>query len=155
MKIFSDHAARLVASGFGSGYSPVSPGTAGSAAAAFLWILLLRLTDAVEPHLLAWMLTVAALAAGAPATARAISMDRNDDPSWVVIDEWAGVFLVFAIAPQSDLFGVFLGFALFRVFDIIKLGPVGWAERIKGAWGVLSDDLVAGFLAALVLIAVR
>ena len=44
---------------------------------------------------------------------------------------------------------------LFRVFDIVKLGPVGWAERLPGAWGIIADDLVAGFLAAMVLLAVR
>jgi phosphatidylglycerophosphatase A len=43
---------------------------------------------------------------------------------------------------------VLLAFLLFRAFDILKPGPVGWADRRKGAFGVMLDDVVAGALAA-------
>jgi phosphatidylglycerophosphatase A len=46
--------------------------------------------------------------------------------------------------------GIVTAFLAFRLFDIWKPGPVGWADRQQGALGVMADDLIAGWLAALV-----
>jgi phosphatidylglycerophosphatase A len=75
----------------------------------------------------------------------------EDDPSWVVVDEAAGMSLALAFA--ASLWGVVLAFALFRLFDVWKPGPVGWADRQPGAFGVMADDLVAGALAAMGVVA--
>ena len=40
-------------------------------------------------------------------------------------------------------------FVLFRLFDIWKPGPVGWADRKSGPLGVMLDDIIAGLMAAL------
>ncbi|WP_376092184.1 phosphatidylglycerophosphatase A [Roseomonas sp. CCTCC AB2023176] len=53
------------------------------------------------------------------------------------------------------LVGVVLAFALFRLFDIAKPGPVGWADRRAGAMGVMLDDVIAGAMAGAVIVAVR
>ncbi|MDB5379409.1 MAG: phosphatidylglycerophosphatase, partial [Rubritepida sp.] len=57
-----------------------------------------------------------------------------------------------ALAAASGWVGVMLAFALFRAFDILKPGPVGWADRQKGPFGVMADDVIAGALAAVVLL---
>lgn len=77
----------------------------------------------------------------------------------VVIDEVAGQSLTFALVGNYlignwNLWYVYLiGFALFRLFDIVKMGPVKWADsKLKNAWGVMLDDMFAGCLAAVVLL---
>jgi phosphatidylglycerophosphatase A len=59
----------------------------------------------------------------------------------------------FALAFAASFWGVVLAFALFRLFDVWKPGPVGWADRQPGAFGVMADDLVAGALAAVGVVA--
>lgn len=70
------------------------------------------------------------------------------DPGWVVIDEIAGQWIAMLPLPRASLVGCALAFALFRLFDIAKPGPVGWVDRRHGAWAVMGDDVVAGALAA-------
>lgn len=78
------------------------------------------------------------------------------DPSWVVIDEAAGMLLALAaIPPGAPWLWVVTAFALFRFFDIMKRGPVGWLDRRQGAVWVMLDDVMAGALAAAVLFALR
>ena len=77
------------------------------------------------------------------------------DPGWVVIDEYAGQWITMlglASAAPTSLAAAFL---LFRVLDVTKLGPVGWADRRHGAFGVMADDVIAGSLAALLLLLIR
>lgn len=90
--------------------------------------------------------------------------DREDDGR-IVIDEVVGQLV--ALAPLAATAGeevslgrifvwVVTGFVAFRVFDIAKPGPVRWAERrFEGGVGVMADDVVAGLLAAAVLLAAR
>lgn len=59
------------------------------------------------------------------------------------------------LAPAAWPVWAAAAFGLFRLFDITKPGPVGWADRQHGAWGIMGDDLLAGIGAALVLAAVR
>ena len=72
------------------------------------------------------------------------------DASEVIIDEVAGQWIPLIIIPL-DVKWYIAAFLLFRFFDISKIGPVGYAEKISGGIGVMADDLVAGFLAAVVL----
>jgi len=76
--------------------------------------------------------------------------ETGEDPGWVVIDEAAGQSL--ALAAATGWVGVLLAFALFRLFDITKPGPVGWADRQKGPFGVMADDVIAGAMAAAVIL---
>jgi len=78
------------------------------------------------------------------------------DPAWVVVDEGAGQLLALSLVPEgAPWLWVVLAFLLFRVFDILKIGPVGWADRRKGVGWVMLDDLIAGGLAALSLALLR
>jgi len=73
------------------------------------------------------------------------------DPGWVVIDEVAGQWIAMLALPGPSVAGGLAALALFRLFDIAKPGPIGWAERLPGALGIMADDVLAGALAALVL----
>jgi phosphatidylglycerophosphatase A len=92
---------------------------------------------------------------GTPAIAAVLKDSKSKDPSSVVIDEWAGMFLIFALFPVTAPASAALLFVFFRLFDIVKPGPVRWAERLPGAYGVMADDLVAGLMAALLFFALQ
>ena len=76
---------------------------------------------------------------------------HSHDASEIVVDEVIGIWIALCFVPADVLLYV-LGFVLFRLFDILKPWPVGWADReLKGATGVLADDVLAGIMAAAVL----
>jgi phosphatidylglycerophosphatase A len=78
---------------------------------------------------------------------------ESRDPQWIVIDEVAGIWLTVSVLDPSWL-SYSLGFLLFRLFDIWKPWPIGWIDRrVKGGFGVMLDDYVAGLFAALLLYA--
>ena len=79
----------------------------------------------------------------------------REDAGWIVIDEGAGQTLALAALPGFSWLGVLLAFALFRLFDIAKPGPVGWADRVKGPTGVMADDVIAGGIAGVILLGVQ
>jgi phosphatidylglycerophosphatase A len=136
---------RLIASGCGTGYAPIAPGTVASMAAALLGWGLLGVS--------AWLLVLAALAATAAGFWALAREPVTDDPGWVVIDEFAGQWI--ALIPATDPVSALAGFALFRLFDITKPGPVGWADRQHGSFGLMADDLIAGALAAAILFGIQ
>lgn len=89
------------------------------------------------------------LAVGYWAVRRLTREGSERDPGWVVVDEGAGQLLVLATIPAgAPWLWVVLAFLLFRIFDILKWGPVGWADRRKGSFWVMLDDLLAGAMAA-------
>ena len=140
------HPAGWIAVGFGTGLSPVAPGTVGSAAAALIWLLLREL----DPL---WVIVVIALAAivGVWASNVVIARLRIDDPGSIVWDEFVGqwiTLLPLLVWPMPDVW-IVLGFGLFRLFDIWKPWPIRWADtHIKGGLGVMADDILAGAFAA-------
>jgi phosphatidylglycerophosphatase A len=139
--------ARLVAGGFGSGFVPFAPGTAGALLGLLLGVPLLL----APPGMLAIAaLLVSLLGLWAIRAARV-----EGDPGWVVIDEIAGQFVALLGLTRPTIVGLAAAFALFRLFDIVKPGPVGWADRQDGAAGIMADDLIAGAIAAGVLWAAR
>jgi len=137
----------LVVCGFGSGFLPKAPGTFGSAVAVALWWWSLTALDPIGQ--LVVIILVAAL--GTWLTARVQARYDVSDPGAIVIDEFAGQWLVLLAAP-AELWVAVAGFALFRLFDIWKPWPVGYLERnVGGAFGVMVDDLAAGVMGLIVL----
>lgn len=138
-----------IATGFGSGFSPVVPGTVGSAVATVLvWLfwpagwfwqaLICVLTTLIAIKAAGWL-------------AESIG---QEDPSLVVADEFSGQFFTFlglGAAALGDWRVLLLGFVLFRVFDILKPGPVGRLENLPGGWGIVMDDVLAGIFANILL----
>jgi phosphatidylglycerophosphatase A len=139
--------ARFIAAGFGTGFTPVAAGTVASAAAA--------LTGAGLLHLSPLALPVAALLATVGGMVAVMRAGVEGDPGWVVIDEFAGQWICLMALARPTLAGVVAAFVLFRLFDVTKLGPVGWADRQHGAFGIMADDVIAGIIAAAVLVLVR
>ncbi|MDJ0867121.1 MAG: phosphatidylglycerophosphatase A [Myxococcota bacterium] len=145
--------ALAVASGGGSGYLPVAPGTWGSAVGALLfWPL------AALPVWLYALTTAAITALGIWAADEAERLYARKDDGRIVIDEIAGQLVTLSpllLLGKSHAWPwVVTGFVAFRVFDIWKPGPVRAAERgFRGGAGVVLDDVVAGVLAAAVLAA--
>ena len=142
-------AARLIATWFGCGYSPIGPGTAGSLAAlAIAWPLV---------HYARWqpwwfLLPVVALTGpgiwAAGVTARELQLK---DPGLVVVDEVLGQWLALAGARTLNLKSWIAAFVLFRLFDIWKPPPVRQLEALPGGIGIVADDLMAGVYAAFIL----
>jgi phosphatidylglycerophosphatase A len=98
-----------------------------------------------------WLAIPATTAAGFWAIAAAAI---DGDPGWVVIDELAGQWITLLGLAHLSLAGLLAAFVVFRVLDITKLGPIGWADRQHGAFGIMADDMVAGAIGALLLAAV-
>lgn len=137
---------RIIASFFGIGYFPLAPGTLASLAVLLLYKLLLG-------HLpwpfLAVML-VLLIAVGTRACHIYAADLGKEDPRSAVIDEAAGQLLVFINLSPTWL-NLWLAFALFRFFDIVKPFPVSRAEKLAGGWGIMADDVVAAVAAKIVL----
>lgn len=140
---------RLVASFGEVGFCPVAPGTAGSLAALAIGAWTMQ-----GPGWLLPLLAVLATVAGFLAIPRAVT-DRGEDPGWVVIDEVAGQWIAMLGLGAMTVPGLLAAFLLFRLLDITKPGPVGWADRQHGAFGIMVDDVLAGAIAALVLFGAR
>jgi phosphatidylglycerophosphatase A len=142
------HPAGLIGSGFGTGLSPLAPGTIGSAAALLPWLALRELPPAYYAAVV-----MLAFAVGIWACAWVAATLRVSDPRAAVWDEFVGLWIALAPlvpAPRGVLWTV-CGFILFRIFDIAKPWPVSWADRLHGGFGIMLDDVVAGLYAALVL----
>ncbi len=139
--------ARLIAAGFGTGYAPVAAGTVASAAAIVSGAGFLLLSP--------WVLACAAALATFGGYAAIKRATIEGDPGWVVIDEFAGQWITLLALTRPTIPGLIAAFLLFRFFDITKLGPVGWADRRHGAFGIMADDVIAGLIAAILLDLIR
>ncbi|HVH04487.1 MAG TPA: phosphatidylglycerophosphatase A [Myxococcota bacterium] len=152
-----------VATVAGIGRAPAAPGTAGAAFATAVFVLLSLLPRGAAVVLLG-VASAAAFAAGVWAAGRLGAATGREDDGCIVIDEVVGQWLALApllVVPgwrfawdAPGLAPLVSGFVAFRVFDIWKPGPVGWAERrFAGGLGVMMDDVVAGALGAVALAA--
>lgn len=148
------HPAHLIALGFGCGLSPAAPGTVGTL---WAWASFLVVQAWFAPSDLAWGL---ALLVALPISWWACTMTARHmrvlDPGQVVIDEivafWAVLWLVMPVGFAAQL----VAFVLFRALDMVKPGPIAWADEVfarfgwrhggwPNGWGILFDDLMAAF----------
>jgi phosphatidylglycerophosphatase A len=141
--------AAIVATGFGCGYIPLAPGTAGSALAVGMgWGITEATVWFPRPFLLLAVgaLPIAIWSAGAFAQAK-----KQEDPQQVVVDEIVGQWITLAGATRLD-WKTFLGaFVLFRIFDVWKPFPARRLESLPGGVGIVADDVIAGVYGAVVL----
>ncbi|MCB8879245.1 phosphatidylglycerophosphatase A [Acidisoma cellulosilytica] len=138
---------RAIASVGGTGFFPWAPGTAGSLVGLVLGCAIL----AFAGHWVLFILAIIAMVGGILAIRAA---EAKDDPGWVVIDEVAGQWLTLLGLSHVTWIGAILAFALFRLLDITKPGPIGWADRMHSPTGVMLDDVIAGVIGGLLLWAV-
>lgn len=156
------HPAHWIALGFGSGLSPLAPGTIGTL---WAWAAFIVIDHGLSAS--GWGLLIAlALGIGTWActlTARHLGVA---DPGAIVWDEVVGFWIVLWLLMPASLWTQAVAFALFRLFDAVKRGPVGWADGLfkaeRGApigwrqgFGVLFDDIVAAFCTLFVIAAWR
>lgn len=144
----------LIGTGFGSGFSPVAPGTAGALLAAVVWYVLSFFLSA---SVLLWLTVVLVLlftVAGVWAADRLASV-WGEDPSRVVVDEMVGTWIALLAAPAGHLWYGLAAFGLFRLFDIWKPLGIRRMESLPGGIGVMMDDVLSGVYGFVVLIVVR
>lgn len=154
------HPAHWIALGFGSGLSRVAPGTAGTL---WAWVTFLVLSHWLNDAGWAWVIGLSMPIGWWACTVTARNM-RVLDPGSVVWDEVAAFWLVLWIVMPAGLMAQCVAFALFRFFDAVKPGPVGWADALfhhvdpaidrhawtKAGFGIMLDDLVAAACTLLV-----
>lgn len=147
-----DRVGYFIATGFGAGFVPVAPGTAGAleGVGLFFAINALHLEKASSLFALAGI-NIVVFACGIWASNRACRVTGLDDPRLVAIDEVSGQLIALTplvLLPSISITSAALGFLLFRLFDIFKPYPIRKLERLHGGLGVMADDALAGVYAA-------
>ena len=136
----------FIATGCYSGYLPKAPGTWGTLVGLVLFLLLHGLSLPVYLFVVAGLFFVGSFAAG-----EAEKILDTRDPGSVVIDEIVGMLITMVAVPMTPL-TMALGFALFRIFDIVKPFPVNFFDqRFHGGLGIMLDDVVAGIYSLAIL----
>jgi len=138
-------AAVALATGLGSGLSPIAPGTAGSAVGLALFWPLSQLAPAYQVAA-----AVVVFVLGVPAAALVARRAGCEDPGLVVVDEIVGMWVSLLFLPLTP-FTAISAFLLFRGMDIVKPYPARQLERLPGGWGIMADDVMAGVYANLLL----
>ena len=135
--------ARLIATGFYTGYAPKAPGTAGSLFGLFLYW-------AIPESKSVYSLVGIALIffTGVWAANQVEKETKVHDNQIIVIDEIVGMLITVALFEKT-LIWLVVGFLLFRFFDIMKPFPAKSSEKIPHGWGVMIDDVVAGIYSVL------
>ena len=137
--------AELIGTVFYVGRMPIAPGTGGSLAALIVWYIV---KPAISDPLLL-LITGGIFFAGIAAVEILIKAWDDTDPKAVVIDEWVGMWIALYLVPHDIKWGV-VAFLFFRLFDILKPGPIQIMDDMHDAIGVMMDDVAAGILACLV-----
>lgn len=140
---------KMLASFFGLGYLPKSPGTFGTLGGVLIWILMWNFPVWEYLIVVIFIVIISTLISH-----KAWHIYGKTDNQHIVIDEVAG-FLVSMIGSSYTWYWGVFGFILFRIFDIFKPFPVRQAEDLYGGIGIVADDVVAGILAMMVMIATR
>ena len=149
------HPAHCIALGFGSGLSPAAPGTAGTL---WAWLAYAVMQLWLSPMQIGLVILVSLPIGWWACTVTAAHM-RVLDPGAIVWDEVVAFWIVLWLVMPASLLAQFIAFALFRVFDAVKPGPVAWADDLfhgfgwKGGFGIMFDDLVAAFCTLFVIAA--
>jgi phosphatidylglycerophosphatase A len=147
------HPAHFIALGFGSGLSPVAPGTAGTL---WAWLAFLVLQPQMTTAQMGGLIAVSTLVGWWACTVTAKNMAVLD-PGSIVWDEVVAFWLVLWLIMPAGFTAQVIAFALFRFFDTIKPGPIAWADQTfkgfgaRGGFGILLDDFVAAFCTLLVI----
>ena len=132
----------FIASAAYTGFVPRASGTAGSAFA----LIFLFISEFYSPVVL-FTLSVIFFFTGILVSGR--MMQRyGDDPSVVVIDEvvgqWVSLGIISIFFPSAGILIAAVSFLTFRFFDIFKIFPTGYFDKLKSGFGIMMDDVVAG-----------
>ena len=137
----------FLAFGFGSGLSPVAPGTVGTLVAIPIYMLMSSLSLSTYCIVLFVLCVVSVVIAGKSSQQLGVH-----DHGGIVIDEIVGYLLTMTLAPGGWVW-ILAGFLLFRFFDILKPWPIRMLDlRVSGGLGIVIDDLMAGIYGGLSLL---
>ena len=146
MKILID----VIVTTFYIGRLPLAPGTWASIAATISWLFIFDSTNSF----LVPLSSIILFFDGDYFIHLSLKKSNDHDPSYIVNDERVGQWVALSFIPVNLNFAI-VGFILFRFFDITKIGPVKYFEKIPGALGVMSDDIAAGLMSAIVIFIAR
>jgi len=135
----------FLATGFGSGLSPVAPGTAGTLVGVVICLLCLPI-----PWILRLIIVLALLALSIYVAGQAEKIYQKKDDQRIVIDEIIGLQITM-LPVAINILNLCAAFVLFRIFDIWKPFPVKNLQGLPGGWGVVIDDVAAGIYAGAIL----
>ena len=137
----------FIACGFGSGTSRFMPGTCGTLIAIPLYLAMQAMLSPLY-YLLLLIVMIGVSFWICDITARDMGIS---DPPAIVLDEIVGFLLAMWVAPNGWQW-IAAGFVLFRIFDILKPWPIKWLqEKLPGGYGIVTDDLMAGFYTWIIL----
>ena len=137
----------LFLSWFYAGKFPKAPGTIGSIATLPLIYLLYYLNINIYGLI---ALIVVLFAAAVMVTEHVQKKYHLHDPQWIVIDEVIGMLVTWAFVLSIDFPVLFLVFSFFRLFDIIKLWPASYFDRLHHGFGTIMDDVISGLYAGII-----
>lgn len=144
----------IIGTGFGSGFWPWGPGTAGALTGMLIWYALSFMLNSTLLFAVTLSCIVVFTIAGTWAVRR-LSPFWGSDPQKVVIDEMVGVWVPLLAVPASDIWLALASFVLFRLFDILKPLGIRTLDRRKGTFYVMADDILAGVYSLIIIVAVQ
>ena len=142
----------FIATGFGSGYSPIAPGTAGALLAMLIWWgYSLLFSHCISIPVLTFIVIVVFTFAGVWSSS-VVEKYWGEDPSRVVVDEMVGTWIALLAVPEGAHWGYMLAaFVLFRFFDIVKPLGIRKMESLPSGFGIMADDILAGIYGFIVI----
>ena len=143
MKNFTKYFATL----FGIGFISIAPGTLGSLFAIFIWYIFIDLFSIF--YFVVLFLFV--LSVSFYFTDIYLNNYKNSDPPEVIVDEFLGQSIPLLFIVNFNIYEVLIAFVTFRFFDIYKIYPINKMEDLKGSYGVILDDIVAGIYSLIIL----
>lgn len=136
----------LFLSWFGCGKSPKAPGTVGSIGALpLLYVLGYFQINIIYVWVLIFLLYIIAVIV----TENVQKKFHLHDPQWIVIDEVIGMLITWSFAPRIELKYLLMSFVLFRIFDIIKIWPASFFDRLHHGAGTITDDVISALYAGI------
>lgn len=147
----------FLSTGMGTGFLPLAPGTAGAFVALALWYLLYLYLPFSYLTIITCLLIVGTISIGVW-TSNVMEQYWGKDPRSVNIDEFVGTWIPLLVAPcgESTWILAIIGFVAFRAIDVMKpLGCKVIEEKCEGGWGVMLDDVLAGFYALILTLCVK
>jgi len=138
--------AKLLATCFYLGYIPIAPGTVGGSLLGVGIYLLIS-----QHNLVNLIVTLAVTLLAIWSSGKAEEIFGKKDDQRIVIDETAGMLVAMLWLPDKSMLYLGLGFAVFRVMDIVKPLGIKKLQAIRGGWGVVADDIAAGLVTNIIL----
>lgn len=128
---------KIIGSGFYTGYIPFASGTWGSLAALIIFLI----PGFENPSVMVFMISLLILV-GVPIATKFEGF-YGKDPKECTVDEVVGMWITLLFVPKK-IWWIIIAFLIWRTFDIIKPFPADRFEKIKGGWGIMLDDIMAG-----------